>query len=895
MSDSSLPDRPIDTCPRCSAPLVAGMVICPDCEIPLADLSSSATGPLDPRGQLHATLDSGQSLGDRYTIVERVGAGGMGLIYKAFDRRLGRSVALKMIQAGVAERPGARERFKREILLAQQVSHPNVCRVHDLGEFQGQPFISMEYVEGQTLETLVQSMGHLSPSQTVSLAKQICAGLAAIHQRGIVHRDLKPANVMVDRLGHVVLMDFGMAYHEDQERLTQAGAVFGTLGYLSPEQLRGRVEPRSDLYALGLILYEMLAGRRPPGDGDALPLALREKDETCLPPSRFSPEVPEALDQLVMRCLEREPERRFDSAAALAEVLQQFEGQLTRSGVLVRPEPATPPTPRRWAPWLLAGALLLAAGTAYLASRRAPAPAGGPAALAVLPFAAAGGSEAALREALPFLIARQLGQAGHLRLVPYGVSRFSEPTAPPQVRARDLGADLVLEGQLGQAGSDTELRLRLVDARGQERWSTVVRGSSASLFDRTETLAREIVAVAGGSLAPPQGALPAEALRQYSRGMALLEGWDTPESDTAAAQAFTAALELAPEFAEAQAGLARAYLNQFNTRREAALVEQAARAAARAVELAPGLPEAHLALALVQLWRGQTPQATASLQRAEQLAPADDTICRRMAQAYAGVGRSAEATVLFERAVALRPGYWQNHNALGSHLLQGGDVEGAEAAFRKVIELRPDSDTGYANLGGALLVAGRLADAEPVLEAAARIRPTWEVRSNLGYLYYATGRFEEAANQWRLASAAAGHQPQVLANLGDAYRQLGRRQEAQTSYGRAAELAREQLRVNPSDLDLRSSLAGALAGAGDCPAARREVRGLLEGARERPELEQYAAVALAVGGDREQAVEHTLRALRAGVVADVRTNPDLRPLLADARVQSALGAAVPRR
>ena len=235
------------------------------------------------------TFGPGEAFGDRYTIVEEVGAGGMGQVYKAIDRQLGRAVALKLIKPDHAARPEARERFQRELLLAQQVTHPNVCRVHDLGEVKGIRYISMEYIEGQTLEDLIRSVGHLSPKQTVALGKQVCAGLEAIHERGIVHRDLKPGNIMIDRAGHALLMDFGMAYRPGGEKLTAAGAVLGTLAYLSPEHARGYpTDARSDLYALGLILFEMLTGRRPPGD-ENLPAPGRARRQRDLPaPERAS-------------------------------------------------------------------------------------------------------------------------------------------------------------------------------------------------------------------------------------------------------------------------------------------------------------------------------------------------------------------------------------------------------------------------------------------------------------------------------------------------------------------------------------------------------------------------------------------------------------------------------
>jgi serine/threonine-protein kinase len=319
------------------------------------------------------TFGPGEAFGDRYTIVEEVGAGGMGQVYKALDRQLGRAVALKLIKADHAARPEARERFQRELLLAQQVSHPNVCRVHDLGEVNGIRYISMEYVDGQTLDDLIHSVGHLSPKQTVALGKQVCAGLGAVHERGIVHRDLKPGNVMIDRAGHAIVMDFGMAYRPGGEKLTAAGAVLGTLAYLSPEHARGYpTDARSDLYALGLILFEMLTGRRPPGDENSLPLAVRDSSEVCPPPSRLVPEVPPALDAIVLRCMEREPGKRYGSAAELEQALAEVASSLTSYSATLSPAhtpaPARPlvePSPA-WRRWLgprtaaaLGGALAL--------------------------------------------------------------------------------------------------------------------------------------------------------------------------------------------------------------------------------------------------------------------------------------------------------------------------------------------------------------------------------------------------------------------------------------------------------------------------------------------------------------------------------------------------------
>src|SRR5437867_926724 len=340
------------TCVQSGSGPVAAEALCPACAArpssskasTVAELHVTPVGPVEPAGTATAVpFAPGQPFGDRYTIVEEVGAGGMGHVYKAIDRQLGKTVALKLVRPAAAGQGLARERFRRELALAQAVTHPNVCRVHDLGEVDGALYISMEFVEGQTLDDLIQSVGHLSAKQTVALARQICAGLQAIHERGIVHRDLKPGNIMVDRSGHPILMDFGLAYHQGTDRLTGAGSVLGTLAYLSPEQARGRTtDHRSDLYGVGLILFEMLTGRHPPGDESSVPLALREADDLCPAPSRLVSDVPAALDAIVLRCLEREPERRFPSAADLETALGGAAAGLSSSSASALPHRSRP-------------------------------------------------------------------------------------------------------------------------------------------------------------------------------------------------------------------------------------------------------------------------------------------------------------------------------------------------------------------------------------------------------------------------------------------------------------------------------------------------------------------------------------------------------------------------
>src|SRR5580692_11419644 len=219
---------------------------------PLSSDSSSDDGRFVP----------GTLLGDRYRIISRLGAGGMGEVFRATDLRLGQQVALKFLPEEMAQDPKALARFQNEVRIARQVSHPNVCRVYDIGQVEGIPFISMEYVDGEDLASLLTRIGRLPADKAVETGRKLCAGLAAAHDRGVIHRDLKPQNIMINKRGEVVIMDFGLAAIAGE--LTGAEARNGTPVYMSPEQIRGAaVTAKSDIYALGLVLYELFTGKRP--------------------------------------------------------------------------------------------------------------------------------------------------------------------------------------------------------------------------------------------------------------------------------------------------------------------------------------------------------------------------------------------------------------------------------------------------------------------------------------------------------------------------------------------------------------------------------------------------------------------------------------------------------
>ena len=259
-------------------------------------------------------------LAGRYRIVGLLGRGGMGEVYRAEDLKLGQAVALKFLPKEVSRRVDKLARFHQEVRLARQVSHPNVCRVHDIGEVGGQHFLSMEYIDGEDLASLLRRIGRLPPDKALELARQLCAGLAAAHDRGVLHRDLKPANVLIDGRGRAHLADFGIAALTDQRR--DAPEIVGTPGYMAPEQLEGReVTARTDVYALGLVLYEMFTGKRAL-DVDGARLGGRAQNAAPpVSPSTHIPDLDPVIERVILRCLERDPARRPPSAIAVAAAL----------------------------------------------------------------------------------------------------------------------------------------------------------------------------------------------------------------------------------------------------------------------------------------------------------------------------------------------------------------------------------------------------------------------------------------------------------------------------------------------------------------------------------------------------------------------------------------------
>ena len=552
-------------------------------------------------------LRAGDVLGGRYEILQLLGEGGMGAVYKARDRELDRPVALKLIRPELASSPSILARFKQELLLSRQVTHKNVIRIYDLGDADGVKFITMEFVEGRDLRSLIQEKKKFSPEEAVEIMQQVCQALEAAHNVGVIHRDLKPQNIMREESGRILVMDFGLARTMEGDGMTQVGALVGTMEYMSPEQALARdLDQRSDLFTAGLILYEMLTGKMPYRAESALASLIKRTQERAIPISDHDATLPGALTGIVSKCLERNPKLRYQSAPEMLRDLDAWQGK--RAGATlgfhadVKPWGQTIPWP------LLAGivsVLVLAiVGYVYRAALFSPAPekAGPVLSLAVMPFQNESGDPSWdwLGPSLADMLSTDVGQSSRLRTVsPDRVQQvFHDLRIAPNsaVDSATLGrvaeftnADTLVWGQYTRLGDQIRIDATLQDrkhnrtiqvksdAANQKDLSAAV-DRLAEQIRQNLSLSRDLVKeLQAQSFKPTSSSV--DALRDYNEGIQFLRQGNNLEAQ----KRLLAATNEDPQFAVAYSRLGEAY----SALGYDADAEQAAR---RAAELSQGLP-----------------------------------------------------------------------------------------------------------------------------------------------------------------------------------------------------------------------------------------------------------------------------------------------------------------
>jgi tetratricopeptide (TPR) repeat protein/tRNA A-37 threonylcarbamoyl transferase component Bud32 len=872
-------------------------------------------------------LSIGEIVGNNYEILGIVGAGGMGVVYRARDRKLARIVALKFLPPDMDRNERERDYFLLEARTASSLDHPNIGVIHGIEETaDGRSFIVMAFYQGQSLAQKM-SAGPLSINQAVDIACQIALGLKEAHARKIVHRDIKPSNVMIPPSGVVKIVDFGLARVITAETATVTG-VTGTVKYMSPEQAMGqRVDERTDVWSLGVILAEMLTGGNPfeRTTVSAILVAVLHQAPQNLDG------IPVAMQRIIYRALSKNPETRYQSCVPMLADLEALRANLAsdpatnregskakttgRSGDLRKyVEEASKSTwggPARkrnkWLPWVLSGAGTLVAIGFFLSPElreriRITSVGAAEKHIAVLPFETSGKNpeDAALVEGLLDSLAGKLSNLDvdnkALWVIPTSEIRRLKVT-DPSTALKDFGANYVVSGSVHRDGKAVNLSLNLIDTKNLRLVGAAdiddQGGDLATLEERAVSRLAKLMdlSVHSGTMKNEGGTAAPAAYEDYLTSLGYIQRYDKPGNLDRAVASLQNAINTDPNFALGRAELGEAYRFKYIVDQNPRWLNEAEANARKAVELDSQLPAAYVTLGWVHDATGKYDLALQEFQQALHLEPLNGLAMAGLARSYNRSGRIADAEATYQRAIALRNNDWDAYNNYAQFSQARGKYAQAITQYQKALQLTPDNAQVLANLGAAYLDTGdskQYPVAEQSLQRSIAIAPSYEAYANLGYLYVLELRFQESATESEKALKLNDKNYDVWGNLLVCYEWLKLPEKAAEARRHLMVLLEQVVRVDPNNANAHVTLSIVYAAEHEREKSLSNVQTALALAPDNPDTLLSAADAYEILGDRRQAVRYLQRGLIHGLKEDaLRVDFDIQGVLKDPALRSA--------
>ena len=776
---------------------------------------------------------------NQYRILDRIGEGGMGAVYLAEDTRLQRKVALKFVTNALLDSADVIARFHREARAAARLNHPNICTVYELGEAEEKTFISMEYVEGVTLkERMVH--GNIEKVNIRKWMGEIVLGLQTAHEAGIIHRDVKPANIMIDNRGLIKIMDFGIAkLAESETELTQENSTLGTIAYMSPEQARGEeIDERADIWSVGVILYELATGQRPFKGAfrEAVMYAMMHEDPPV--PSEINPSMPEDLEQIINKCLQRE---RVDRYGSMDEVLADLgiqlatkrlpatekysggevgelltvssqEGQTENTGTRLGSKK------RRWIALgigVLLGLLMVFPGLRKQLSGSNGDESGLPSAmhLAVLPFDTFSeeSEDTAFSNGLAHLVATNLMRMEHdneeMWIIPVREVISREVKSASEAKEA-FNVNLTVSGTIIEVGEGTQISLDVTDVR-------TLRVIASELIELKELDAGSVQEEVMGKLAAmldlqlSEGSeqlfassqtTDPEAYKLYIQAQGFMQRYDDEGNIDEALRLYEEAISIDSTYALAYAGAGFGYARKYYYSKEIAFFEKAGTYVDRALELNDTLAEVWMAVGRVRLDTGELEEARTALEKAISIDPDSYEAHRRLGFLYEEAQEFEKAEEYYKKAVEILPNYWAGHTRLASFYSWLDRREEAIAALNQAVKLTPENSAIYTQLGIQYFNIEDTLKSIKSFEQSLRIKPNSEAYYFLAITLRIGHEYQGALEAFIKALEYTENSPSYSIDLGNTYFVLNQPDSARVYWLQALSMAEEHLeKVNPND------------------------------------------------------------------------------------------------
>lgn len=767
-----------------------------------------------------------------YKILEKLGEGGMGVVYKALDTKLERTVALKFLHSHRLANTGNLKRFLREAQVVSKLDHPNIAVIHEISETsEGLPFICMAYYEGETLAHLIDQ-GELAPDRILNISIQILKGLEKAHAAGIVHRDIKPGNIVFSNDDNLKLVDFGIAKLVYDMNLTSPTGNVGTLSYMSPEQALGdEVDHRSDLFSFGIVLYEMITGLHPFQGEHEQAVGYRLLNENPPHVSSMRPDIPEKLDAIVSRCLEKDRNRRYSSAT---EVIIDLKATIQKHGgppvgILKqrsnRVKSAEKKAVGKSVYYAVSGTILLLIFSLVIIMNSVEGFFSGDGIpeerhLVVLPFVNLNTEDIpesfsnGIQELLTSKITELGFWHGALWVVPSAEVRELQVTTITEASGR-FGINLAVTGSVQKTGDRLKVTINLVNASTLRQIdSKIIETDYDNISHFHDELIIRFLDMLEIEMRPLQlarlvagNSADSEAYRLYLKGIGELARFENPANIQKAIENFEASIEIDPDFSRAYAGLGEAFWRRFEFTRDTQWAETAIANSRKALELDKNEPTGYVTLAMIYNGTGRFQETIELLIRALEINRYNAAAISELASAYEGLGELPVAEETYLRAIELRKTFWGGYNDLGGFYYRTGRYLDAAEQYSKVIELTPDNSRGYSSLGAAYFSLGMNDEAMQAFKQSIAIEPNYPAFVNIGTLLFYKQEYESSISMYEQALEIQDTNYLVWGFLGKACRWSDSPQKMKMAIEKAIELAIQQLDITPEDPVLLGQIA----------------------------------------------------------------------------------------